>query len=188
LTNGFKDADLFEWSCFSAICNVLAGDLVALKNGHAAINAGRYILVNTNRPGGLAITKKMLPGWRDSSVMPSGYKPDFIVAENAKNFVVPIDAKFRVGASLEVPCSADSVKEVQAYLDEFGLNGAIILVPAIPFSLASGDAKTYAIKIEGCVLGRTRRIWVVEYAPSLHGFEERFLTALDDLLSLSRHM
>jgi hypothetical protein len=70
-----------------------------------------------------------------------------------------------MAATLEQPCSADSVKEVQAYMEEFGLSAAGIIVPCIPGRVARGEAGFGREVVEGTLGARKRRIVVAECAP-----------------------
>lgn len=179
LNLGFRDFDLFEWSCCQALCDALQMQQQPLKLA-STMSGPRHDLIAVNYPGGAASMARVLRGWRDASLLPSGYLPDFILHLRRETPIL-IDAKFRVGSIVTDPCSKDGFKEVQAYLDEFGLVGAIILVPSIPASLAAGQPHTLGVSIQGDQNGRGRRVWVVEYAPGLSGFEGALMTAAEDI-------
>lgn len=69
-----------------------------------------------------------LAGWRDSTSHPSGYAPDLVVLHSGTGKTLVIDAKFRrEGAGLLPP---SGIKDVQAYMHEYGKQTAVITVPA----------------------------------------------------------
>src|ERR1039458_473965 len=130
------------------------------KTRASAAVGTQHDLIPVNVFGGQAAMATILQGWRDQSVLPSAYLPDFILHFNRQTPIL-IDAKFRVGRTLAEPCSKDGFKEVQAYLDEFGLIGAIILVPSIPSSLAAGQPNALSVLITGTQKGSGRRVWLI---------------------------
>ena len=180
LDKGFRDFDLFEWSCGRAVCEALGGDLASLAAGAGVVSAGLHNLILPNRADGQIAARALLRGWRDGSEMPSGYAPDFVIVWNRTTPVI-VDAKFRVSDSLSIPCAPDAVKEVQAYLDEFGLVGAVILVPLIPRRVLAAERAAGSALISGTANGRSKRVWIVEYAPGLEGFTDRLLVAVQDV-------
>ena len=183
LNASFRDFDLFEWSTFAAIGAALgaANDPTSLNK--TELSGTESTLINVNKEGGAERVRTLLPGWRDSSAMPAHFLPDYIV--KYKNRVpIPVDAKFRVADRIDAPCSAESVKEVQAYLNEFGLSGAVIVVPMIPQSIVA-SADSMALAITGQIKGSENRIWVVENDPSINGFERAFNRALEDIAELA---
>jgi hypothetical protein len=177
---GFRDFELFEWSCCEAICDAIGVERDPTKLAQARLVGTQHDLIPVNVFGGQAAMATILQGWRDQSVLPSAYLPDFILHFNRQTPIL-IDAKFRVGRTLAEPCSKDGFKEVQAYLDEFGLIGAIILVPSIPSSLAAGQPNALSVLITGNQKGSGRRVWIIEYAPELGGFDEALLAAAQDI-------
>ncbi|HEY8610794.1 MAG TPA: hypothetical protein VIL69_05810 [Roseomonas sp.] len=159
LDTTFTDYHLFQWWCARELCRALEADLKTLvRSGHASGPGGLRVSC-PDWGGGAAVPC----GWRDASPMRSDYRPDFVVEREGA--AVVLDAKFRMGATLDQACSADSVKEVQSYMEEFGLPAAGILVPCIPGRVARGEAGLGREVVEGSLGARSRRIVVAECAP-----------------------
>ncbi len=71
-----------------------------------------------------------LAGWRDGTSLPSIFRPDLVLANPGQSKALLIDAKFR-GASVEGGIlSGSGVKELQAYLNEFRLTRAVMVLPS----------------------------------------------------------
>ena len=71
-----------------------------------------------------------LAGWRDQTSLPSNFRPDLILANLSESQSLLIDAKFRGPAIEGGILSASGVKELQAYLNEYGLTRAVIVLPS----------------------------------------------------------
>lgn len=183
LSNSFRDFDLFEWSVFAAIGSAIGAPTDSVSLEKTVLRGTQSTVINVNKTGGAALARELLPGWRDNSIMPAEYLPDFIV-KYRDGVHIPVDAKFRVARTFGAPCSPDSLKEVQAYMNDFGLNGAVIIVPMIPASVAAfGGA--HSELISGQINGREYRIWVVEHDPSVVGFNTALNAALTDIGKLA---
>jgi hypothetical protein len=159
LDTNFTDFHLFQWWCARELCRAFGADLTALVRSGQVSAPGGLRLSCPDWGGAAAVPS----GWRDASPMRSDYRPDFVIEREGARAI--LDAKFRMGATLDQPCSADSVKEVQAYMEEFGLSAAGILVPCIPGRVARGEAGLRREVIEGALGTRSRRIVVAECAP-----------------------
>ena len=158
LIPGFLEDRLFETWCWAALYEALGGTETGQK-AIGKLQIGDAELVASGLAGGKARCRILLQGWRDDSVLPSNYAPDFLVRYPMQRPIL-IDAKFRMASSCGEPCSADAFKEVQAYLDEFSLIGAIILVPTMPSSVAKGADSAGAVAVEGLSNGGlTKRVW-----------------------------
>lgn len=183
LSDSFRDFDLFEWSAFAAVCLALGAPRDAGVLSRTVVACGTTDVINANRKQGEQYVRTLLPGWRDGSDFPARYVPDTIV-HFEKRLAIPVDAKFRVGASLVEPCDTGGIKEIQAYLNEFGVTGALVLVPMIPRS-AEQAGSTQAVKVQGAINGREHRVWIIEFCPGLPGFEKKVRAALADLVALA---
>lgn len=71
-----------------------------------------------------------LNGWRQSSVLPSNYRPDLVVQRPVNNGWMLVDAKLRRGSSERPLLSQSAIKDMQAYMQEYGLRKALILAPS----------------------------------------------------------
>jgi hypothetical protein len=69
-------------------------------------------------------------GWRDDLDLPSRYRPDLLMHREADGAVLLADAKLRAGESDLGLLSASGVKDLQAYMQEYGLSKAVMLVPS----------------------------------------------------------
>jgi hypothetical protein len=73
-----------------------------------------------------------LEGWRDGTGKPACYEPDLIVVDTRRQRSILLDAKFRRDSMGLLPASG--IKDIQAYMHEYGLPKAVVAVPA-----AAGD-------------------------------------------------
>jgi hypothetical protein len=164
LGTGARDFDLFQWWCGRCLCNAFGAPLLSDASAYA-VEAGDHTIFFPDRAGGAEAIAGILTGWRDGSDQPSDYRPDFVVHYNGATPII-IDAKFRAASSVSSPASSSSFKDVQAYLDEFGAQGAIVMVPTIPKRLVEPDANVSPWLIEGESNGVQKRMFVVECTPS----------------------
>jgi len=129
---GWRDFDLFQ--NFAAI---KTEEFIQTSEKSGSIVSNPYVrgamhdLINPNIAGGTKWLRKYLTGWRDTTIQCSDYRPDLVLLYN-KNTPIIIDAKFRTSSSPNAIATQDSIKEVQAYLDEYSRNSAIIIVPSFP--------------------------------------------------------
>lgn len=79
-------------------------------------------------------------GWRDNSLSPSRYQPDLVVQNEAGRHLI-IDAKFRRSDEEQRIASSSSIRDVQAYMQEYSLNRAVILVPYVPNDVPAEDIR-----------------------------------------------
>lgn len=70
-----------------------------------------------------------LSGWRDASAFPSRYRPDLVVLRRRDQNKLLVDAKLREGQSPAGLLSTSGVKDLQAYMQEYKLNRAVMIVP-----------------------------------------------------------
>ncbi|MDN3544042.1 hypothetical protein QWZ02_06240 [Kinneretia asaccharophila] len=182
LRDGFRDFDLFEWAVLHGVAEALSLGAPRPNLHEAKIRCGDSTVINPNASGGAQLVSELLPGWRDSTSFKSNFRPDLVI-NYYQRAAIPVDAKFRVADGFLDPCSAGSLKEVQAYLNEFGSCGALIVVPLIPASLdGSGSG---AVRVAGDIFGREYRVWILEYSPALPGFSDNLFRALEDIAQLS---
>lgn len=70
-----------------------------------------------------------LEGWREHSTLPSGYRPDLMIQRRSDSCWLLIDAKLRKGESDGGLLSRSGIKDLQAYMHEYGLQYGVLLVP-----------------------------------------------------------
>jgi hypothetical protein len=70
-----------------------------------------------------------LKGWRAGTALPAPYKPDLVVKDNTNGGVLLVDAKLRKGDSADGLLPSSGVKDLQAYMNEYGLKKGMIIVP-----------------------------------------------------------
>lgn len=97
---------------------------------------------------------------------------------------VILDAKFAISWSEELPLPSGPVKEVQAYLDEFDLPGAVLIIPKV-------INETFTVAGQVKVIGKTRSgkerllIGVPMQDPSSHASQQALKSAVDTIAALS---
>jgi hypothetical protein len=69
-------------------------------------------------------------GWRDDLHLPSGYRPDLLMHREEDGAVLLADAKLRAGETDEGLLPASGVRDLQAYMQEYGLSKSVMLVPS----------------------------------------------------------
>lgn len=130
LRQGVRDFDLFQSACFYLVARSFGLDSEAAASSQGILSAPGVTVLNGNRPGALDSFFSATPGWRQGSSQPSEYRPDIVVMLDGKLPVV-LDAKFALSLSETLPLPSGPVKAVQAYLDEFDLPGAVLIVPKV---------------------------------------------------------
>lgn len=158
LERSMIDWDAFQSSAFH-LCAWGLGfghDEIAASDG--VLSDVGLVVADANTAKGMALFNATLQGWRAISLQPSGFRPDIFVI--IRGHLVIIDAKFRMPGSADQVANPDGLKEVQAYMQEFGLQAAIVIAPRI--------LNRAAVKSEGFALieGRGHRIFVVEMQDS----------------------
>lgn len=88
-----------------------------------------------------------LVGWRDETLAPSHYQPDLVVIDHAAKRTLLVDAKFRREPGCLLPASG--VKDIQAYMQEYQLRRAAILVPAQPSDRAGEVVEARSFSVRG---------------------------------------
>lgn len=71
-----------------------------------------------------------IPGWRDRTQSPSNYQPDIVVINRQEDEILLADAKFRLHSDSSKLLTHGSIKDIQAYMQEYGLDKSLILVPS----------------------------------------------------------
>jgi hypothetical protein len=113
-----------------------------------------------------------LQSWRSSTIRPDDYRPDIVLRRrNAPNRVILIDAKY--ATSDQEFASGDRLKEVQSYMNAFGLRQAAILHP--------GDGTGLRIRQ---IAAHGHRLLEVSIAPRLLTTADDFNRIRDIVLSL----
>lgn len=166
LRTGIRDFDVFQAAAFylcARACELSNTDI--FDNPAGPLEKNGYVVIDPNTESGLSTLKKSLSGWRSGSIQPSDYRPDvFILTPSGKPIL--IDAKFRISSNELYPASSSAIKELQAYLDEFGLAGAIIIAP-LPHAGGTETPLPTLDRIQGFDrLGRKRIIAVVSISGS----------------------
>ena len=128
LMQGIRDFDVFETSVFAACGLALGFSEAEVISTRGLLKSSRHVLANLNKTQGQEYFAGEMRGWRGKSAQPSDYTPDLFILYEGR---VPIfvDAKFRLGQSAELVANASGLKEFQAYMDEFGLDYGLIIVP-----------------------------------------------------------
>ncbi len=93
--------------------------------------------------------KHGVTGWRDNTAVPSNYMPDLIIVNKNNGKKLLLDAKFRRSNDKTKLLSASSIKDMQAYMQEYELSKAVILVPYLNDELLTEDIKTEKYWIRG---------------------------------------
>jgi len=102
-----------------------------------------------------------IPGWRDRTHSPSNYQPDIVVIDRGEDEILLADAKFRLHKDNTKLLTHGSIKDIQAYMQEYGLDKSLILVP-------SKDDRPSKEDIENGEEFRIRGIAVPPGAPSIN--------------------
>lgn len=156
LKRSILDRDVFQTSVFACSARALGfthADIISSSGGVLKRPDGT-VVADANRSAGLAVFRGATNSWRKNTIQPSDYRPDtFIIAEGVP---IIIDAKYRLPASSDLVANSEGLKDVQAYMDDFGLRSAIVLVPRLLFSTA-GTAR---------IEGKEKTIFVVELQDS----------------------
>ena len=162
LMEGIRDFDVFEWSVYLNVGHALGYSANDLCKRRPLFSSQPIRLLNCNIEGAAAVRAELLPGWRDDSKQPSGYQPDLVIfPENGAPIV--LDAKFRMSTSDTEIAPGDAFKDIQAYLDEFELNQAIIVVPRLLINDIKG-VEEFAI-VRGPKDKSQKSIFVIELNP-----------------------
>lgn len=69
----------------------------------------------------------VLASWRNGTAVPDDYRPDIVWTSQFDDKVILIDAKYSIGTDGSLP--PGRIKEVQAYMQSFGITKACILYP-----------------------------------------------------------
>lgn len=145
-----RDFEAYELSAWAA-CGFACGfgyDEIVSADGVLA--RGELTLANCNTSTGLKVLAETLVSWRETTLQPSGYRPDFLIRKGSRRLIV--DAKFRISSALGVLGPASGLKDLQAYLDDFSMSSAIAIVPNVPGGrdraiLESGSKRVDVVRV-----------------------------------------
>lgn len=130
-------------------------------------------LANGNTTAGLKFFSEKVASWRYDSIQRSQYHPDAFVFYQGRPVI--IDAKFRLPDSVEQVADSSGIKDIQAYMNDFGLNTAVMVVPKILNQAVVGSGGYASIE------GGGNRINVVEMQDSDDPLTQRNLkNAIED--------
>lgn len=147
LSQGIRDFDVFEKVVFAVIGLAMGYTKEEVISSRGILDSKEHVVIDMNSEKARR-TANLLLGWRDKSIQPSGYRPDLVVLFDKKNPVL-VDAKFRIPMSLDQIAAPDGLKDLQAYMDEYGHHGCIVASPLIPAEGIRGRVSTKAIYIQG---------------------------------------
>lgn len=120
---------LFQWYTTARLLIALdvdPGDIPALMHElrqKEEVRVGNYSIWADN-------DEHDIPGWRDRTQSPSNYQPDIVVINREEDEILLADAKFRLHSDSSKLLTHGSIKDIQAYMQEYGLDKSLILVPS----------------------------------------------------------
>lgn len=129
LSQSIRDRDVYQTSVFASCAKSLGFNHQQVLDSNGLIATTNIVVADVNRPSGFEYFKSSISSWRSDSIQPSDYKPDILVS--VAGAVVVIDAKFRMPNSALMVAAPEGLKDVQAYLNDFGIATAIVVVPKI---------------------------------------------------------
>lgn len=129
ITLAIQDRDVFEKSVFACCAKALGFSHEDVIKSNGLLLKGGIVVADTNSRAGAAQMNFVLKSWRQGSAQPSNYHPDTLIISDG--IPVLIDAKFRLPESVFLAAEPDGLKDVQAYMDDFSLSSAVIVVPRI---------------------------------------------------------
>ena len=88
-----------------------------------------------------------LSGWRDRTSKPAAYEPDLVIVDNSECKVILMDAKFRRDPDGLLPSSG--IKDMQAYMHEYGVGTAVIAVPSSANDVSSEVVQANGFAVRG---------------------------------------
>jgi hypothetical protein len=105
-----------------------------------------------------------LVGWRTSTQSPSNYRPDLVVQRLSDGAWLLIDAKLRQGQGGESLFSQSAIKEMQAYMQEYGLPRSVLLVPSLtPHEWTYADVKGGGCHIRAIGVPASKKLFEESY-------------------------
>jgi hypothetical protein len=158
LKQSIQDRDVFQMSAFCCIAKAFGFLETDIFSCGGLLTKGNLHVANSNFSRGLAFFKSRVASWRQTSIQPSEYRPDAFIEMDGVPVIV--DAKFRVPNSAGLVVHPDGAKDVQAYMDDFGVLATIIVVPRI-FNRTAIGTEGYAV-----IEGNGKSIFVVELQDS----------------------
>jgi hypothetical protein len=163
---GLRDFDVFQTTCYTACALALGYSEESILTSAGKLEGGSHSIYDLNREGASEALATLL-GWREKSLQPAEYRPDILILYDQK---VPLllDAKFRTSQSKSLIADPNSLKDMQAYMDEFGASVGILLVPKIiHHSILCEHRATYCCISGAHSSGLTKSIFCVEI-PNSH--------------------
>lgn len=171
LIQSIQDRDVFQISVFASCAKALGFSNEDLKSSNGLLNIPGLQIANTNTSAGRDYFKNHINSWRSTSLQPSEYRPDVFINFNGKPVI--IDAKFRMPNSVWLIGEPNGIKDVQAYMNDFDVDAAIIIVPKI-LNQSSINADGHAE-----IKGNSKHIFIIEMIDSDDIFaQERIKTAI----------
>ncbi len=158
LNQAISDKDVFEKSVFACCAKAFQFTHQEVISSKGLIRRSGVAVADTNLKAGMDCLEDSLTSWRKHSSQPSGFHPDTYVLLGDKPVV--IDAKFRMPKSTEQLAEAGGLKDVQAYMHDFSLRSAVVVVPKI---IASSGFDKNRI---ACIQGKGQAIYIVEMQDS----------------------
>jgi hypothetical protein len=158
LSQAIADKDVFEKSVFACCAKAFKFTHQEVISSRGLISRSGIAIADTNMKIGMDCLEASLTSWRKQSIQPSGFHPDTYVLLGDKPVV--IDAKFRMPKSTEQLAEAGGLKDVQAYMHDFSLRSAVIVVPKIIASSGFDEDRV------ACIKGNGQAIYIVEMQDS----------------------
>lgn len=150
LKRSVLDRDVFQTSVFACCAKALGfSDHEITASSGVLRGPDRTVVADANRADGLAVFRDSTNSWRQQTIQPSDYRPDTFIL--LRGVPILIDAKFRLPDSAALVANSDGLKDVQAYMDDFGLCSSIVVVPRL---LSSTDGMAI-------IRGKKKSIFVV---------------------------
>jgi hypothetical protein len=137
LKQSIQDRDVFQASVFACCAKALGFCHTQMISAAGLLAKEDITVANTNSTNGLRFFNDRRLSWRDNSLQPGEYRPDTFVLSRGRPVI--IDAKFRMPGSTQLVAEPDGLKDVQAYMNDFDLNAAIVVVPRLLNRAAVGS-------------------------------------------------
>lgn len=182
LQQGIRDFDVFQATALHLVVSALGFDQ-SIGSTNGKYHAEGLVVLNGNRAEALDKFFELTAGWRSTSVQPSSYRPDIVVIFE-ENLPIILDAKFAISWSDQLPLPAGPMKEIQAYLDEFDLPGAILIIPKVANQAFVSDG---LVRVEGTNRAGKERllIGVPLQNPTSHAEQQALRNAIKSIADLS---
>lgn len=153
LTQAIQDIDVFERSVFACCAKAFGFTHEEVISCDGVLKKQGLTVADTNLKVGMNELEQKLTSWRKDSIQPSEYHPDTYVLVDDKPVI--IDAKFRMPESIALVTEPGGIKDVQAYMHDFSVKSALIVVPLL---LAAPNIFSDGIE---CIEGGGHSIYIV---------------------------